>query len=129
MSREFDPEGAALIAFTGKTDLKALRWLKPGFRHCLIATKRTSSWLICDSLAHQLHIDLIEGVDSIDLEHWFRSRGYRVVRHSIKPAPLRAQFLRPFTCVETVKRMLGIDAKWVFTPWQLYQYLEIGFKK
>ena len=123
MTELLDPEGAALVAFTGKSDLKKLRWLKPGYRHCLIAIKSQTHWIVCDSLAHQLRIDVLSDVDSIDLEFWFRCRGYRVVRDCISPAPLRAQLFRPFTCVEAVKRLLGVEAGWVMTPWQLYRYL------
>jgi hypothetical protein len=39
--------------------------------------------------------------------------------------------LAPLTCVTVVKRLLGIDAPWVWTPWQLYQHLcgpEHGFR-
>ena len=31
--------------------------------------------------------------------------------------------LRPYSCVESVKRILGIRAGLVLTPWQLYRHL------
>ena len=123
MSRLTDPGGTALVAFTGKSDLKKLHGLKPGFRHCLIAIKSQAHWVVCDPLAHQLQIEVLSDIDSIDLEFWFRTQGYQIVRNFINPAPQRAHLFRPFTCVEAVKRLLGIEAVWVLTPWQLYRYL------
>ena len=35
-----------------------------------------------------------------------------------RPAPLMV-----FTCVEAVKRVLGLHRRLVFTPWQLYRHL------
>ena len=54
MREQMGPEGTALIASTGKTDLKFLRWLKPGLRHCLIASKSTSSVLCVGSWFNRL---------------------------------------------------------------------------
>ena len=54
MREQMGPEGTALIASTGKTDLKFLRWLKPGLRHCLIAFKSTSSVLCVESWFNRL---------------------------------------------------------------------------
>lgn len=123
MTGLLDPDGSVLVAFTGQTGLTVLRCLKPGFRHCLVATKKSGHWILCDSLAHQLHLDVISGRDSIDLEFWLRSEGYQVVRHQVRNALPRVRFFRPFTCVEAAKRILGIEAIWVLTPWQLYRYL------
>jgi hypothetical protein len=47
----------------------------------------------------------------------------RVVETRIRPAPRRPAPLRPYTCVEAVKRILGLHAPWVITPWQLYGLL------
>ena len=58
-----------------------------------------------------------------DLIAWFVERG-----HAVVPAPVRRDHLRPapwgpFTCVEVVKRVLGLHDRWVVTPWQLYRRL------
>ena len=36
---------------------------------------------------------------------------------------LRSAPLGVFSCVETVKRLLGLRTRWVFTPWQLHRFL------
>lgn len=54
MREQMGPEGPALIAFTSKTDLKFLRWLKPGFRYCLIESKSTLSVLCLESWFNRL---------------------------------------------------------------------------
>lgn len=35
-------------------------------------------------------------------------------------------WIGPMTCVEQVKALLGLPVGWIFTPWQLYQYLLRG---
>ena len=54
MREQMGPEGPALIAFTSKADLKFLRWLKPGFRYCLIEFKSTLSVLCLKSWFNRL---------------------------------------------------------------------------
>jgi hypothetical protein len=39
------------------------------------------------------------------------------------PGPRRRCAPAPLTCVTVVKRLLGIHAPWVWSPWQLYAYL------
>jgi hypothetical protein len=36
---------------------------------------------------------------------------------------MRLAPVRPFTCVEAVKRLIGIHAPWTLTPWQLFGHL------
>jgi len=40
------------------------------------------------------------------------------IRHINKQAPWM-----PFSCVEAVKRVLGIHKSFILTPWQLYRFL------
>jgi len=60
---------------------------------------------------------------NFDLAAWLKERGCTVIktcaRHDKKrPAPPMI-----FTCVEAVKRILGIHSVRIFTPWQLYRHL------
>ena len=61
-----------------------------------------------------------------ELERWFQSRNCRTVKTQQLNGPVRKQPLAIFTCVEAVKRILGIRATWVLTPWQLYRRLSQG---
>jgi hypothetical protein len=113
----------ALVVFTGDTALGCLRILRPGFRHCFVAVCRKDHWIICDPLCHRTDLLVISKDTAADLAGWYRHHGLSVVATSVRAAPPRIAPLRPFTCVEAVKRILGIHARSVNTPWQLYRYL------
>jgi hypothetical protein len=118
-----DPNNLVLVIFSGETDIRWLRILKPGFRHCFACLHKNGQWIFYDPLANKTELSVLAGMDSIDLEFWFRQRGCTVVRtHSILS---QQQKLRPsfFTCVEATKRLLGIHNGIIITPWQLYKHL------
>ena len=121
--QEFDSLDEALVVFAGSTSLKWLRWLTPGYRHCFVAIAQRDVWIICDPLSHRTDLIAICGHTRQDLAAWYRQRGLTVVETHVRSAPKRPAPIRPFTCVEAVKRILGIHAPWVLTPWQLYRYL------
>jgi hypothetical protein len=120
-----DPGGPApaLVVFAGDTCLGCLRILKPGFRHCFVAVCRNDHWVICDPLCHRTDLLVISKDMAADLGKWYREHGLTVIATSVRTAPPRIAPLRMFTCVEAVKRVLGIHARSVNTPWQLYRYL------
>lgn len=123
----------ALVIFTDQTDLPWLRILKRGFRHCFLAIFQGSHWLIYDPLVHRTEIIALDLPMHFDLANWYREHGLCVVPTVLSTTPVSrtsllpwAQFpLRPFTCVEAVKRVLGIKAAKIFTPWQLYRHLGV----
>lgn len=121
----------AWVAFTGKTEIGWLRLLRRGFRHCFAVFHDGRAWVSLDPLANhtvvRVHHDLPTG---FNLTGWLRREAdCRVVpaplNHSRKtPAPLA-----PFTCVEAVKRALGLHEGGIITPWQLYCRLTFDRKK
>lgn len=118
---------AALVVFSGVTHLWWLRALKPGFRHCFLALPVAVSdgawWITIDPMAHRTEIALQPVGPAFDLAGWYRERGLTVVAAPIVEPPPRPAPWRPLTCVETVKRILGLRAPGVWTPWQLYRHL------
>ena len=58
-----------------------------------------------------------------DLRAFYEERGMRCVTAALAPTPLRCAPPGPFTCVEAVKRALGLRAPLVWTPRQLYRHL------
>lgn len=116
-------DAPALVVFTGDTCLGCLRILRPGFRHCFVALCRRDHWIICDPLCHRTDLLVIDHDATADLGAWYRLHGLTVLETHVRAAPVRIAPLRPFTCVEAVKRVLGIHARSVNTPWQLYRYL------
>lgn len=112
----------AFAVFSGQTDLPWLHVLKPGFRHCFALLHDGRQWLSYDPLASYTELAVHRVPPEFDLPGWLAGRGLTVVPAPVlkgrKPAPLM-----PFTCVEAVKRVLGIHARRVLTPWQLYRFL------
>ena len=113
----------ALVVFVDESGLKYLRCLRRGFRHCFIAVRSARGWVICDPLSHQTDLSVVEDYSPAELAAWYRDYGLLVVETHVRPAPLRPAPIRPFTCVQMGKRVLGLHAPWVLTPWQLYRLL------
>ena len=113
----------AWVVFSGETEISWLRVLKPGFRHCFVVLFDEAHWLTIDPLANHMDAQIQPLPADFNLPLWFKNRGLEVVpaplnRTHKKPAPVM-----PLTCVETVKRILGLHHRFIFTPWQLYRYL------
>ena len=115
--------GAALAVFSGAADVAWLKALKPGFRHCFVVVDCGGHWVVHDPLAHRTEIAVVAGVGGRDLARWYRRRGLRVVACRVRTPPRRSAPLGFYTCVEAVKRILGIHARRVITPWNLYNFL------
>jgi hypothetical protein len=113
----------AIVLFAGSTQLKWLRFLKPGFRHCLIAVRLGNAWVIIDPLSHKTALNVVEGFSADELSGWYESQGLKAVRTFVREAPPKVAPMAPATCVEAVKRILGIHAWSIMTPRQLYDYL------
>lgn len=113
----------ALVIFSGSTGVRWLRWLRPGFRHCFVAVDDGIEWLTVDPLLHRLEIRASGLPSAFDLAAEYRRMALAVLEVVPAPVPLRRAPLGLFTCVETAKRLLGIRARWVLTPWQLHGWL------
>ena len=114
----------AWVVFSGQTEISWLKFLKPGFRHCYVLINDGERWTSLDPLSHVTEVSVHHHVPAdFDLPAWLESRGNRVIK-----APMKRDITKPapfmlFTCVEAVKRVLGIHRRGVITPWQLYRHL------
>lgn len=113
----------AWVVFSGKSDWPWLKFLRPGFRHCFVIVHDGTRWLSLDPLLQHTELKVHDVPPDFDLPGWLTARGNRVMaapldRTHNKPAPLMF-----FTCVEAVKRVLGLHRWMVLTPWQLYRHL------
>lgn len=111
----------ALLVFSGRTGVAWLRWLRTGFRHCFVAVDDGVEWLTIDPLLYRLEVRASGLPSDFDLAAEYRRMGLTVAEVIPAPVPLRRAPLGLFTCVETAKRLLGIRAPLVVTPWQLYR--------
>ena len=112
----------AIVVF-GPSSLRCLKVLKSGYQHCFVATQDSGQWHLMDPLSNGTQISLLgpTGVDEIIAA--FRHDGYDALAVQ-RRAPVQSIMpLSPFTCVEAVKRVLGVRQRWIMTPWQLRKYL------
>ena len=127
-----EPASPVLVVFVEHAGCPWLRLLRRGFRHCFVVLRAGSVWLACEPLKDRIELDALELPCGFDLAAFYHEQGHRVLLGRRPPAGPRRRFaLAPLTCVTVVKRLLGIDAPRVWTPWQLYTHLsgsEHGFR-
>lgn len=114
--------GRALVVFSGRTDLLWVRWLRPGFRHCFVALNDGRHWVTVDPLSTRVEVTVQPVPADFDLAAWYRAQGLTVVE-TRAASPERPAPLAIWTCVEAVKRTIGLCDRRVLTPWQLYKRL------
>jgi len=124
----------ALVVFSGHTDLYWLRLLRPGFRHCFVLIESGGEadllcpsgmgWILYNPLSNATQIALWSSYDEHTIRAWLVLQGHTVVETYVRPLTARVLPWRPFTCVEAVKRALGLYAHGIFTPWQLYKLIK-----
>lgn len=114
----------ALAVFANNAGLWWLRFLKPGFRHCFaVLPAGGGRWIVCDPRSDRTEIAIIDGGSLADVAARYLSLGATVAPWPLRPSTPLPQPWRPFTCVEVVKRALGIRAGAVATPWWLFRYM------
>ena len=112
----------AWVVFTGQTDLPWLRVLKSGFRHCYVIINDGDHWISIDPMACHTEVMVHHIAPDFDLPRWLRSRNLTVVRAQIEPQTTCAPW-GLYSCVESVKRILGLHDLLIQTPYQLYKCL------
>lgn len=122
LERTLPASKKAWVVFSGQADLAWLKILKPGFRHCSLIINDGQRWISYDPLSSHSEITAHHLPADFNLPLWMQERGHIVLPARISqpkgPAPIGL-----FSCVEAVKRVLGIHARMIVTPWQLHQYL------
>lgn len=115
----------ALIIFSDYTDLWWLKILRRGFRHCAVLTEQNGQWILVDVLAHKTELLIVDVPDGFQLGEWLRDDGCVVCETRLTQQSICRPLWPAFsTCVESVKRILGIRQAFIFTPWQLYRHLQ-----
>jgi hypothetical protein len=112
------------VAFTGQTEIGFLKGLKKGFRHCFAIIHDGERWLSIDPLSNHMEVLVHNVPGDFDLPKWLADRGYKMVEARIDRTKRSIAPVLPFTCVEAIKRFLGIHAWHILTPFQLYKHLE-----
>lgn len=114
----------AFVVFSGQADLKWLRPLKAGFRHCFLILHTNGHWVFYNPLSHKTEIGPIHFQALGPFLCNCLQSGNTIVKTSTRPAPMKMAPWRPYTCVEAIKRIIGLHTPYIFTPWQLFRYLK-----
>ncbi len=110
------------VVFSPITSLWYLGFLKSGFKHCFLVLEDGGCFFVVDPLASKIQLMTLHIIgDSFISE--FEKLGMTVVKTDINDKEVLSWKFGIFTCVEVVKRILGIYSFKVITPYQLYKYL------
>lgn len=130
------PENGGKIAVVAFADADRPRWLRGlarGFRHCFALVRASGRWVLIDPMSHWTEVALLaesaDGATAADLVRTLESRGLTAVACAAFEPERRGAPLAPYTCVEAVKRVLGIRAPLVLTPRQLFRFLDRNRRK
>lgn len=113
----------AWVVFSGETDWPFLKCLRRGFRHCFVLLHDGRRWVSLDPLLNHTEVLVHDLPPEFNLPAWLTYRGLKVVEAPLNHAHRKPAPVMLFTCVEAVKRVLGLHAGFVLTPWQLYRHL------
>jgi len=114
----------AWVAFGEGRGLWWLKWLKPGFRHCFVVLGDAHRWVVIDPGSCFTDVAALDRAQNPDLPARLCAMGLTLARAPIRRDLTRPAPWRPFTCVEAVKRILGLTAPAALTPWGLYRHLQ-----
>lgn len=117
------PGAPAFVVFSGATEIPWLRLLRPGFRHCFAIVRSGGAWVVVDPLSHWTTLHVVPEAAGWRPEDWIRQNRLTAVACRAREPARRMAPWRPYTCVEAVKRLLGLRLPGVLTPWQLYRAL------
>ena len=112
------------VVFSNDTDFWYLRFLKKGYRHCFVILNDGQNWVSFDPMAHYSEIIVHDVAADFDMPTWLSARGYEVIKSTQGSIPIKSSPPALLSCVESVKRVLGIHKFLIFTPWQLCKYLK-----
>lgn len=111
------------IAYTDKTELKCLKFFKRNFRHCFVLINDGEYWISVDPLSNYMDVVVHKVPIDFNMVQYLRNRGY--IMQDVQPRrPNKMSPIMPMTCTEAVKRIVGVHKWWIFTPNQLYKYME-----
>lgn len=122
----------AYVVFVDNVSLWWLKLLKPGFRHCylLFSSFNDRVWIEINPYSNQTKVQIYDFGDSLSYNLAVAAqKDCTVCEVCIVNAPPKCAPLGFFSCVEMVKRVLGMHSLLVITPFQLYKIIKVVGKK
>ena len=117
----------AYVVFVDNTSLWWLRLLKTGFRHCylLYKLKAAGGWLEINPYSNQTIVKYYSYPPQFDYPAYLETvQKARVCPYAVDFAPPVCAPVSFFTCVEFVKRAIGLHDKFIHTPYQLFKKIK-----
>lgn len=115
----------AVVVFAEETRLPKLRRLKPGFRHCYVYLRLEGGWIGVDPLSHRWEIrHFLHWDREADLAAHLRRLGQCALTVPVFQPPRRLAPPLPSSCVEAVKRLIGLHSWAIRTPWELFLHVK-----
>ena len=123
----------AVVAFADAERPRWLRLLAKGFRHCFALVCSSGRWVVINPMSHWTDVVVLaesaDGATADEMVRTLEARGFAAVACAVAEPARRAGLPAPFTCVEVVKRILGIQEPLVLTPRQLFRFIEHSHSK
>ena len=113
----------AVVVFTDSNSMPWSRWLAHGFKHCFVAIAIGAAWVVIDTLSGRTNVLTVPRCSAEDLAQWYQDQGYQTIITQQRIAPARPAPWALLTCVEVIKRLLGIHNYRIQTPKQLSNFL------
>ncbi len=112
------------VVFSDKTDIRILKILRRGFRHCFMIMQQDGRWILVDPRANKTDICLLPHPRDFNLPRYYANQGMTVVKVPSIKTPNRILSPFPVTCIATLKRIIGLHHMTILTPYQLYKFLQ-----
>ncbi len=113
----------ALVVFYGRTQIPYLRLLRRGYRHCLAVVQTADGWVLLNPLSNFTEVATLPKLRPDALLAAFAADRVEAVPAQRLAPVYRPHPWMPYSCVEAVKRVLGLRDRGVLTPWQLRKRL------
>lgn len=109
-----------ILIFSGNVNVKLLRALRPGYRHCLVILYSNAQNVIIDTMSHKTEVAVVNDGDLKYIIRYCTDMGYTVLKTCVQEPTSLVFTLRLHTCVEAAKRLIGIQGGRILSPWHLY---------
>lgn len=97
--------------------------LKHGFKHCFILIRYRDIWIFLENNYNKLSLNFNNSLTADDMQSALSRLGCLMVE--VNPCLIQSNKKLSFmTCVAISKRVLGINKRFIMTPWQLYCYIK-----
>lgn len=122
-NQELDMPATTWIVFSNDTDIPILKIFRRGFRHCFMIMQQNDRWILIDPRANKTDVQLLPHPKSFNFPRYYLEQGKTVLKIPTIKTPHKILSPFPVSCVETLKRLIGLHAWWVMTPYQFYKHL------